>query len=300
VNEEGKKVIPVNKIYSIYAYGRISFTSGVISYLGKYGVCIHFYNYYGFYEGSFYPRESLLSGELLVKQVEYYLNSEKRIYLARKIVEGSGKNIMKNLKTYSIDTDHIEKLLNSLEEQNQIPNIMNIEGRIRDFYYSKLDEILKDEFKILKRERRPPTNMTNSLLSFGNQLLYGTIVSEIYNTQLNPTISYLHEPFERRFSLALDVSEIFKPIIVDRIILKLINKGMIDNTYFRKEMNSILLNEKGKKLFIKEYEDKLQSTVKHKGLKRNVSYQRLIRLELYKIIKHLLGIQEYKPFVMWW
>ncbi len=300
INKEKKKIIPINKIYAIYAYGRISFTSGVASYLGKHGVCIHFYNSHGYYEGSYYPRECLVSGELLIKQVQHYLEKEKRLYLAKRFVEGSAKNIMKNLKNYSLDTEVVQNLLSKLEDQKSTPHIMNIEGKIREHYYDQLDRIFSEEFKINKREKRPPSNMTNSLISFGNSLLYGTIITEIYNTQLNPTISYLHEPSERRFSLALDIAEIFKPIIVDRIILKLINKRMIDESSFKKEVNCVLLNDKGRRIFLKEYESRLKATIKHKSLGRHVSYNRLIRLELYKLIKHLLRMQKYKPFVMWW
>lgn len=300
INKEGKRSIPIEKMRAIYAYGRISFTSGVISLFAKNGVCIHFYDYYGNYEGSFYPREYLLSGNLIIKQAEHYLDEEKRLYLARKFVEGAAKNIMQNLKYYKLDTADVEKLMDEIEKQKTITRLMNVEGRIRDLYYTKLDSIFPEDFKIVRRERRPPTNMTNALISFGNQLLYGEIVTEIYNTQLNPTISYLHEPFERRFSLALDVSEIFKPIIVDRVIFKLINKRIIDKSCFKSELNCVVMNEKGKRIFLEEYEKKMSTTIKHRGLKRNVSYRRLIRLELYKLMKHLLGLGKYKPFVMWW
>jgi CRISPR-associated protein Cas1 len=78
---------------------------------------------------------------------------------------------------------------------------MNVEGKIREFYYSKFSEILQDEFfKLKKREKRPPTNAINALISYGNSLMYSAVLSEIYKTQLDPTISYLHEPSTSRFS----------------------------------------------------------------------------------------------------
>lgn len=178
--------------------------------------------------------------------------------------------------------------------------MMRTEGKIRELYYNALDEIFPEDYRIIKRTRRPPENKMNTLISFGNSLVYSTTLSEIYNTQLNPTISYLHEPFERRFSLSLDVSEIFKPILVDRIIFKLVNKNMLDDNCFRGEVGNMLLSEKGKKIFLKEYDEKLKTTIKHKGLNQNVSYKRLIRLELYKLSKHVLGVEEYKPLIMWW
>lgn len=299
VNEKGKKPIPINKVYSIYAYGQITFSSQVMSLLSKNGVPIHFFNYYGFYSGSYYPRETLLSGDLLVKQADYYLNIQKRLELAKLFVEGAANNILKVLAYYKIE-NNIKETLSELNSTNKITGIMNIEGRIRLEYYSKFDEILPDDFKMEGRLRQPPKNMINSLISFGNSMMYSTVLTELYNTQLNPTISYLHEPSERRFSLSLDLSEIFKPIFVDRLIFYMVNKRMLSKKDFNEDLNCCLLNDKGRNKFIKEYNKRLEKTIKHKKLKKNVSYQRLIRLEAYKLKKHILGIEKYNPFVSWW
>jgi len=310
-NKEGRKILPINKISSIFAYGNLSFSSGVVSYLSKEGIPIHFFNYYGFYEGSMYPRETLISGDLVIRQAEYYLDPGRRLYLAGSFIEGACGNILRNLKYYARNREDIqgpiegyvasiESELSRLESAETVPSMMRTEGKIRELYYNALDEIFPEDYRIIKRTRRPPENKMNTLISFGNSLVYSTTLSEIYNTQLNPTISYLHEPFERRFSLSLDVSEIFKPILVDRIIFKLVNKNMLDDSCFRGEIGNMLLSEKGKKIFLKEYDEKLKTTIKHKGLNQNVSYKRLIRLELYKLSKHVLGAEEYKPLVMWW
>jgi CRISPR/Cas system-associated exonuclease Cas4 (RecB family) len=102
-NKEGKKPIPISKIYSIYSYGSLSFSSQAVHLLAKEGVPIHFFNYYGFYDGSFYPRETLLSGDLLIKQAENYLDHEKRIAIAGKFVEGAAHNMQKVLSYYKIE-----------------------------------------------------------------------------------------------------------------------------------------------------------------------------------------------------
>lgn len=309
-NEAGeieRKILPINKVHAINAYGKVSFTSGVVSYLAKNKIPIHFYNKYGFYVSSLYPRETLLSGNLLIKQAEHYLNNEKRLFIAKKFVAGSCLNIVKNLEYYERTkgelADEIEKinaLLNKIDEQKDVYQLMAIEGNIRDSYYQSFNKILPEKFHFDKRTKRPPENMINCLISFANSLVYTTVLTEIYNTQLNPTISYLHEPFERRYSLSLDLSEIFKPLLADRVIFKLINKNMIDESYFNRDLNYTLLNDKGRNLFLKEYDEKLKTTIKHRSLGRNVSYQHLIRLECYKFIKHLLNVKDYEPFVIWW
>ncbi len=304
-----KKILPIEKISAIYAYGRISFTSGVISYLSKYGVPVHFYNYYGFYEGSYYPRESLLSGDLVIKQAEHYIDRGMRLAIAREFVRGAGENMMRNLEYYNREGKEVGKEMEMIRdliaginapETNDIPKLMAIEGAIRNTYYQAFERILPENFKFGVRTKQPPENQVNALISFGNSLLYGTVLTEIYNTQLNPTISYLHEPSARRFSLSLDIAEVFKPFLVDRVIFKLVNKQMLSEGDFVQELNACLLNDKGRRIFLSEWDDKLKTTIKHRELKRNVSYQRLIRLECYKLTKHLLGVKRYKPFVIWW
>lgn len=137
----------------------------------------------------------------------------------------------------------------------------------------------------------------NPLLSFG---MYSVVLSEIYRTQLNPCISYLYELREKRYSLSLDISEIFKPLIIDPVIFRLINNNMIKITDFEQDVNFCYLNESGRKKFIQEFETNLQTTIKHRKLNRNVSYRFLIRLECYKLIKHFLDDELYKPLRTWW
>jgi len=302
VSREKKFLLPINKIHTIYVYGKVSVTSGVLSYLAKNGVCIHFFNKYGFFEGSFYPRETLLSGDVVVNQAAHYLDDQKRLYLAKEILSGCFDNIVKNLKYYNLEDSvrEVEKWIPKVPDVGSIPELMSIEGNIWNIYYNSFNYILPDAFTFEKRSRRPPENMVNCLVSFSNSLIYSATLSEIYNTQLNPTVSFLHEPHERRFSLSLDLSEIFKPFLGDRVIFKVLNKGIITEDHFQKEVNFCLLNEEGKKLFLKHFDERLKTTIKHRSLRRNVSYRRLVRLECYKLIKHLLGVQTYRAFRMWW
>lgn len=131
-------------------------------------------------------------------------------------------------------------------------------------------------------------------------MIYAKILSEIYHTQLNPTISYLHEPGARRFSLCLDVSEVFKPLIGDRLIFSLLNRKQITEDSFTKELNFLHLKKEASALISRELEERLKKTIMHKELGRQVSYQYLIRLEAYKLIKHLIGEKEYEGFKIWW
>ncbi|MGB9857920.1 MAG: type I-B CRISPR-associated endonuclease Cas1b [Brevinematia bacterium] len=298
-----RKYFPVENIDNIHLFGEIDLNTKVLNFLAQNNVILHVYNYYGYYSGSYLPREKNISGEVIVRQVEHYLDKEKRFYLAYSFVEGALFHMMRNLRNYDGMEDYIEKILEELNKSSQcssIQELMGCEGRARDSYYQAFNVFLKKEFFFKKREKRPPTNPINALISFGNSLLYSITLSEIYRTQLNPAISYLHEVREKRYSLSLDISEIFKPLIVDPVIFKLINNNMIKLSDFEEDVNYCYLKEEGRKKFLQEFDVKLQTTIKHRKLNRSVSYRFLIRLECYKLIKHLLEDDLYKPLKAWW
>ncbi len=302
-----RRPIPVEDIEAIYCLSELKFNTKFLNFIAQKQIALHLFNYNGYYSGSFYPREPFISGKLLVQQVNTYNDPEKRIILARKFVEGAADNIIKNLQYYnardkdmSYFLDKTRELYEEIERTNDVQELMGIEGNIRSLYYKSWALIINEEIEFSKREKHPPTNPINALISFGNALVYTSVLSEIYKTQLNPLISFLHEPGERRFSLSLDIAEIFKPLLADRIIFSLLNKKQIQEKHFTKEVNHCHLNEEGRKIYVKEFDEKLKTTIQHRNLKKSVSYRHLMRLECYKLIKHILGEKEYKPFKIWW
>jgi CRISPR-associated protein Cas1 len=298
-----KKAIPINDVQSLFVFGEVDVNTKLLVFLSQYGIPMHVFNYYGYYSGSYYPRERLLSGFLLVRQAEHYLSPEKRLKIAREIASTACDNILANLRYYQRQgrdvTRQIERIGHEkdlMEGVGTISELMGCEGRSREQYYSSFESFLRPGFEFEERSRNPPENMINCLISFGNSLLYGTVLTETYHTQMNPTISYLHEPGERRYSLALDLSEIFKPVIVDKVIFNLVNNRIIKPEHFHEELKGCYLTDSGRRVFLKEYDEKLRTTIKHPKLGRSVSYQRLIRLECYKIVKHLLGEAEFRGY----
>ncbi len=305
-NGESKN-LKVEVTDEIYLFGEVNLNTKVLNFLSQNGIILHIFNYYGYYSGSYYPRETNISGYLLVNQVKHYDNYGRRLIIAKKILCSAAHNIYRNLRYYNgrgVDLEQImnqiESLTNMINRSNSIEEIMGIEGNIRKIYYSSWNNIIKQDIEFDKRVKRPPDNMINSLISFINSLVYTTTLSEIYKTQLNPTISYLHQPGTKRFSLSLDISEIFKPIIVDRMIFSMLNKNQITENDFDKDSNYLYLKEKAKRKVLEEYDKRLENTIFHKELGRDVSYRYLIRLECYKLIKHLIGEKEYEAFKMWW
>lgn len=304
--EQQTRYLPVEQVGEIYAFGALDANSALYNFLGQQQIPVHFFDYFENYTGSFMPREALLSGRMIIAQVKMQQNKAKRQELARLILQGAAHNMLKNLRYYNSRGKDLEPIITTIEqyaarisETIAIDELMGIEGNIRKMYYEAFELIIND-FSMEGRSYRPPKNEVNALISFGNMMCYSQCLRAIHQTQLNPTISFLHEPGERRFSLSLDIAEIFKPLLVDRVIFKVLNKKEIQQQHFEEAVNRVVLKPSGRKIFVQSFEERLLETIKHRTLNRSVSYKHLIKLECYKLQKHLLGIEQYKPFKMWW
>lgn len=302
-----KRSLPIERIDNIYVMSEFDFNTSLLNFISRYGICIHFFNYYGFYTGTFYPKEQLVSGKLLIKQVESIVNEDKRLLIAKEFIKAASHNIYRNLIYYNARgkelSKHIDKihiLRKYIDGVKDIKELMGLEGNIRKEYYAAWNIIINQDIDFQKRVKNPPDNAINSLISYVNTIIYTRVLAEIYKTQLNPTLSYLHEPSERRFSLCLDIAEIFKPILADRLIFSMLNKKQITEKDFEEGLNFTYIKEKARKEITRELDNRLQTTIKHKTLNREVSYEYLIRLEVYKIIKYLMEDKPYEGFKMWW
>jgi CRISPR-associated protein Cas1 len=302
-----RRVIPVEDVDAIWVFREIDLNARVLVFLSQHKVPVHFFNYYGFYAGSFYPREYLHAGYLVVRQVRHYANRRLRLKIAREFVHAAMHNILRNLRYYGTrgvelqeQTEGVQAEMLRLEAVNSVGELMACEVRARAAYYQGFARILRQDLEFTKRVRRPPDNIVNALVSFTNGLVYSAALTQIYRTQLDPTISFLHEPGARRFSLALDLAEVFKPILADRLIFKLLNNRQLGERDFAQDLNCCYLNERGRKTVLKEWDARLQRTIEHRRLRRKVSYERLMRLECYKLIKHLTNVEPYVGFRAWW
>lgn len=307
IEETNQKVnIPIQKVKEIYCFNDLTITTKLISLVGKSNIIIHFFDYYGNYVGTFYPKETYLSGRLLIEQV--HLFEEHRIDIAKSIVLGISKNIYEVLYHYYIhsklkDKSYLLFLKNDvptlLNKVSNIKQVLEVEGHIWRDFYKTFEDFLPSGFVLNKRVRRPPDNPMNALISFGNSILYAKTISEIYQTHLNQSISFLHEPSEGRFSLSLDLCEVFKPIIVFKTIFYCVNNKKLQvDKHFRKDLNYCVLNDEGKKIFLEELNNRLNETFEHPILHRKVSYMQCIKIDCYKLIKTIMENKEFIPFYL--
>lgn len=308
-SESGKRYIPIEDTQELHVFGEVDVTKKFLEFASQKEIIVHFYNYYGYYSGSFYPREHHNSGYMILRQCEHYLDDGKRLRLARAFVCGALRNIRVVARYYANRgekeleplVESVDDHLRRVEKAEDVSELMAIEGGCREAYYAHWDAILKNpDFTFERRSRRPPENRLNALISFGNALLYTAVLSEIYKTHLDPRIGYLHATNFRRFTLNLDVAEVFKPIMVDRAIFTLIGRKQLSKEDFASEGSGIFLTEQGRQRFIEELEKRLRTTIEYRGLGRSVSYRSLIRMELYKVQKHLMGEEEYEPYESRW
>lgn len=305
-NKDVKEFIPVTALKVIHIFGEFDCNKKFLELTSHYNIILYIYDYYGNCIGNFYPKKLHGNGDILLKQCESYQNIEKRTQLAKKFLNGTTKTILQNLKYYNRrerdlteEIEKIEGLYEKLQKQNDIEKIMAIEGNIRQIYYKTFNKIiLQDGFEFRQRNRRPPKDPINALISFLNTLVYNEVLSQLYSTGLNPAIGYLHSSNGRKETLHLDIAELFKPALADRIIFSLINKRMIRKEDFEVKSNGVLIKEDAKKKIIEEFHKKLEKGVSGYSSSAKDSYRTLIRKEILKIKKELLENVEYVLIVL--
>ncbi len=295
--------LPVESVDAVYIFGTITLNSQLVNFLNSRNIPMHFFNWFGHHTGTLLPHAEQLSGDLVIRQAEAYRNPEERIGICRALLGATFHNIRSILLYYQRRNGGREEAAESvrlfeeqLQEQSTPEELMGLEGNVRRIYYQAWPGWLGNIQTPFKRVYHPPDNPLNALLSFLNSLLYTACVSELYRTALYPGISYLHTPGTRRFSLALDLVEPFKPLMVDRLLFRLWGCRMVSDKDFRKYSNGFLLTDDARRRILQEWDQELRKTVHCPALNRSVSYRQLLRLDCYKLVNHLLEGREYKPY----
>ena len=303
-NKNKKVYIPIEATKILNIYSNIIINSNFFNLMNSKNIIVNLFDKHNRYIGKFIPNNTRKSCLLLLKQVEIYNDYNKRMNMAKDILSSEIYNLKSNLKYYNRRYNHdikekikliekAEKEINLIKEHEKL---LLCEARIKGIYYSCFNEILQNEkFKFIKRSKRPPQDPINALISFGNILLYNYIAKEIYKTKLDIRIAYLHSSNNRYESLNLDLADIFKPIIVDKIIFKLINKKIInDRLHFENINGGGYLTGEGKNIVINEFYKKIKDITTIGNNK--MSYEKIIRKEIYKLSNSIMNEEKYKAF----
>lgn len=301
------KYLAVESIDSLYLHGQITFNTRALGLLNEHGIPVHVFGWKDYYRGSYLPKRSHVSGNTVVEQVRAYDDPDRRLAIATAIIAASIHNMRVNLQYYDTRRHEFSDALAELatlkeraKSESSIESLRGVEAMARKAYYRCFDVILRDPFELTRREYNPPSNEANALLSFLNAMTYTTCVSAIRKTALDPTIGYMHEPGERRFTLSLDIADIFKPILADRVMFRVVNRQQLSFDDFESELEGCLLSEEGRMMVLREYEQTLDETVEHPRLSRHVSYKTLVQTDVYSLKKHVLTGEDYHPTERWW
>lgn len=301
----GKHALPVETVRSVYVFGETRINTKLLVFLGQKRIPLHIFNYWGHHTGTYLPHAEQLSGELVIEQGQAQRDPERRLRICRAITDAKLHNLLSVIGYYRRRHGKLEQaetrihaLRERLNEVSSHEKIMGIEGMAARTYYRGWPRWLKAVGEKFTRKYHPPDNPVNAVLSFLNSMLYTACVSELYRTALYPGISYLHAPQSRRFSLALDLVEPFKPVLVDRLLFRLFNREGLDKGDFEPHSNGVLLKEEARRDVLKLWDEQLRRTVEYPPLNRSVSYRQLLRLDCYKLIKHLLEGKELTPYRM--
>lgn len=308
-NGINKCYLPVETTHTLNVYSNMVFKKTFFQFASEKNLEVNMFDKYGQKIGSFVPAGDGARTRTLLKQVEYYLDSDKRFAIAQAMEIAALHNLRANLRYYSrhlnnlILNENIAKLTalqDSLKASKDLQHLMLIEARAREIYYSMFNYIIQKEgFKFTKRTRRPPKDAINALISFGNVWLYNQIATEINKTSLDIRIGFIHAANRRNESLNLDIADIFKPLVVDRAIFTVINRNMIrPELHFETTSESgVYLNKEGKRIFLQELRKKMlqRNTQKNKSSTNSQKIQEEIR-KIYRAVEQDEKYKGYKYY----
>lgn len=292
------KILPINAIDEIYLLAKVQIDTYTIAFLADNNVLLHIFSPYQSFRGNFYPNTPNSvnkSGFVLLCQLRSFDDPIKRAYIAREITRAHIINDATNCKRHGIKFD-VQPHLKALDVATNVPAIMAVEGAFQKLYYEKWNEIIADQrsFKFTVRSKRPPADKINSFISYVNTRIYNICLSEIYKTELDPRIGFLHEPNYRALSLHLDLAEIFKPILGDTLIFNMLNKKEITAKDFQTDASRIKFsNDAIQKIELKMIL-RLCETLTVGG--RELTWRQVIRREANKLKKCICENAPYEGF----
>ena len=303
-NNETLLDIPVFQVENIAVIGNVQLTTQAAHMLMQNGIDVSWFTYSGKYLGHT-GAESSRNIFLRFEQYRCYLDMEKRLRIARIIIDNKIGNQIAVLSGYrweSGQTDwkeavkRMEELRKLLPEKTTPNEILGIEGMCSNIYFGLFGQMLKCEFDFHGRNRRPPRDPVNVIISLAYTFLTKEMCSALDAESFETYLGFLHGIRYGRKSLALDLIEEFRQPAVDRLVLILFNKHMISRYDFEfPEDGSVVLGEEGFRKFCKEYERWMTGA---NSLAGDRSYRVRIREQVARLKRAIQNEGEYVPYSM--
>lgn len=254
--------IPVANVENIAMIGNVQVTMQLLQELMRHGIDVSYFTFGGKYLGHT-SAESSRNIFLRLSQYQFYQDMGGRLAMARSIVRNKISNQIRLIKQYSrYGTEHDWKEVEvslcryqeSLETRETIQQIMGVEGICSQIYFKAYGKMFKCHFRFEGRNRRPPRDPINVILSLGYTFLTREVSLALETESFEMYLGFLHGLRYGRKSLPLDIVEEFRQPIIDRLALRLFNKGMLGEYDFEVEEDAVRLTEEGFDKFCREFE----------------------------------------------
>jgi CRISPR-associated protein Cas1 len=307
-----KKVIldvPLIKVDGLVVMGRASISPAAIFELIDKKIPLTFLTQNGKYLASLEPE---MGKNIFVRTAQWKAAGEsvQALHVTQGFVRGKLKNYRQTLvqtqRRYELDLNagitQLSHAIASLEKATSINSMRGFEGAGSAAYFGCFNQLIRvDNFSFTTRNRRPPTDPVNSLLSLGYSLLRHDIQGALNIVGFDPYLGYLHTERYGRPSLALDLMEEFRPLIVDAVVLTAINRRMLAPKDFITEpvSGAVSLTKEGLHTFLRLYQEKKLTKFKHPVMQKQYTYQETFEIQARLLAKYLMGeIEKYPPLVM--
>lgn len=294
--------IPIEKISHVVIGAGCHVTSGALGLLLAMAVPINIVDYHDNVLGSVLTP---LNGNHRLRQIQYtYANRDDIcLYFAQKMLSAKIKNQRTLIRRYAKQhprlaeiIDEMQHLAAKIEHTADVPTTMGYEGQAAKRYFEGLSLIFGEAWNFTGRNRRPPRDPINAMLSYGYTILEGRIVSAIHRTGMDPSVGFMHATFPGRRSLALDLIEEFRPVIVDSVILGIVGNQMLTPSDFEITLGTCQMPEKTRKTFLQRFQQRLDQSVKHPITEHSTTYDKLIQSQALQLASLLLNdIGDYVP-----
>jgi CRISP-associated protein Cas1 len=303
--------VPLIKIEGLVVMGRATVSPALLIELLERKIPLTFLTSTGKYLGSLEPP---LTKNIFIRSAQWAAAREdksKATHVVQAFVRGKLKNyriaLLRAQREHE-DTQlaaaitRLDNAIEPIERTEKIDSLRGLEGAGSAAYFGSFDKLIRvDGFSFESRRRRPPTDPVNALLSFGYSLLAHDIQSAVNIVGFDPYLGYLHTERYGRPSLALDLMEEFRPLVVDAMVLSALNRRALVVADFTTEplSKAVSLSNEGRKTFLRLYEQKKQSKFKHPVLQKQCTYQEAFEIQARLLGKYLMSeTDKYPPLIL--